>query len=82
MTTGLPKRPPGENEIGARIRVFAPRAAEAAEIFAKLEFRPIYRDERDDGTVSFWFGKLDDADLFRLCNSLPGEFYALRGTVR
>ena len=74
-------RPPSEKLIGGRIRVRPENAEEAARLFEQGGFRPIYVDYRDDGDISFWFGKAPDDELFRLFNSIPREFYAIQGVV-
>ena len=57
------------------------KADEAARLFEQGGFRPIYVDHRDDGDISFWFGKASGEELYRLFNSIPREFYAIQGVV-
>jgi hypothetical protein len=61
--------------------VKAERAEAAAKLFAENGFTPIYIDHRDDGDVSFWFGRTADDALGRLVHSIPRKFYALQATV-
>lgn len=72
---------PSEKLIGARIRVRPEKADEAVELFEQSGFRPIYVDHRVDGDISFWFGKASDDELYRLLNSVPREYYAIKGVV-
>jgi hypothetical protein len=51
--------------VGARIRVKAEHADDAAAVFDREGLTPIYVEHRADGAVSFWFGKLGDAELVR-----------------
>jgi hypothetical protein len=73
---------PSERRVGARIRVKAERADDAAAAFKCEGLMPIYVETRPDGDVSFWFGGLGDADLLRACEAIPREWYALKGNVR
>jgi hypothetical protein len=73
---------PAERDVGARIRVKAGHADDAAAAFDREGLTPIYIERRTDGDVSFWFGKLGDADLVRACEAIPREWYALRGIIR
>jgi hypothetical protein len=74
-------RPP-ERNVGSRIRVKPEHADAAAAVFDREGLSPIYVEQRADGAVSFWFGKLADADLFRAADAIPREWYAVRGVVR
>jgi hypothetical protein len=73
---------PAERDVGARIRVRPEHADEAAAAFDREGLTPIYVEQRNDGDVSFWFGKLANADLFRVCEAIPREWYALTGNIR
>jgi hypothetical protein len=73
---------PAERDVGARIRVKREHAEDAAAAFEREGLTPIYVERRTDGNVSFSFGKLADADLFRACEAIPREWYALRGILR
>ena len=73
---------PAERDVAARIRVKPEHAADAAKAFGREGLTPIYVEHRADGDVSFWFGKLRDADLSRACEAIPHEWYALRGIIR
>ncbi len=74
-------RPPEQN-VGARIRVKPEHADAAAAAFDREGLSPLYVEHRADGAVSFWFGKLGDADISRAADAIPREWYALRGVVR
>jgi hypothetical protein len=74
-------RPP-ERNVGARIRVKSEHAEAAAAVFDREGLCPLYVEHKADGAVSFWFGKLGDADLFSAADAIPREWYALRGVVR
>jgi hypothetical protein len=73
---------PAERNVGARIRVRAEHADDAAAAFDREGLIPICVERRADGNVSFWFGKLGDADLFRACEAIPRDWYALTGNIR
>ena len=73
---------PAERDVGARIRVRAQHAADVAAAFDREGLTPIYIEHRADGDVSFWFGKLGDADLLRTCEAIPRDWYALKGSIR
>jgi hypothetical protein len=73
---------PVERDVGARIRVKAENATAAATAFKREGLTPIYVEERADGDISFWFGKLSDAELLRACEAFPRDWYALTGNVR
>ena len=73
---------PAERDVGARIRVRAEHAKDAAAAFDREGLSRIYVEHRADGDVSFWFGKLGDVDLFRACEAIPREWYALSGSIR
>lgn len=68
--------------MGSRIRVKAEHGLDAAAAFEREGLTPIYVDQRADGDVSFWFGKLADSDLLRACEAIPSEWYALKGIIR
>ncbi|WCM25906.1 hypothetical protein NDN01_18005 [Sphingomonas sp. QA11] len=74
-------KPPSKKRVGARIRVKAGCAGEAARLFEERGFTPIYVEHRDDGDISFWFGNEKDEALYRIANSIPREFYAIQGVV-
>src|SRR4051812_9859034 len=73
---------PSERDVGARIRVKGEFADEATSAFDREGLSPLYIEKRADGDVSFWFGKLGDADLLRACKAIPREWYALSGNNR
>ena len=73
---------PAERDVGARIRVKAEHADDAASAFDREGLTPIYVEHRTDGDVSFWFDKLADADLFRACEAIARDWYALKGIIR
>ena len=73
---------PAKRDVGARIRVRTEYADAAAAAFEREGLTPIYVEHRADGDVSFWFGKLGDADLLRACEAIPREWYALTGNIR
>ena len=75
------ERPPSEKLIGGRVRVRPENAVEAAKLFEQNGFRPIYVEHRDDGEISFWFGKASDDELYRLFSSIPREFYTIQGVI-
>lgn len=81
MTPPDKGKPPSERRIGARVRVRRDRANDAAELFAASGFAPLYVEHRDDGDVSFWFGKEPDDILYRIVTCIPREFYALQGVL-
>ena len=72
---------PFEKRIGGRVRVRPERAADAAQLFEASGFTPIYVEHRDDGDVSFWFGREADDVLYRIATCVPREFYAVQGVV-
>jgi hypothetical protein len=72
---------PSEKLIGARVRVRSDRVADAARLFEAGGFAPIYVEQRDDGDVSFWFGKEPDDVLSRIATCIPREFYAVQGVM-
>jgi len=72
---------PAERDLGARIRVKAEHADDAATAFEREGLTPIYVERRTDGDVSFWFGKLADAELLRACEAIPRRWHALRGII-
>jgi hypothetical protein len=72
---------PAERDVGARIRVKAERADDVAAAFKREGLIPIYVEPRPDGDVSFWFGKLGNADLFRACEAIPRDWNALKGNA-
>ncbi len=74
-------RPPSEKLIGGRVRVRSARAAEAARLFEAGGFTPIYVEHREDGDVSFWFGKDQNDVLYRIVTCIPREFFALQGVL-
>lgn len=74
-------KPPSDKLIGGRVRVRSERAADAAQLFAASGFTPVYIERRDDGDVSFWFGKEADDVLHRIAACIPREFYAVQGVV-
>ena len=74
-------KPPSEKRIGSRIRVRPKNADEAAKLFKRSGFQPIYVENRADGDISFWFGKASDDEKYRLFSSIPREFYAIQGVV-
>jgi hypothetical protein len=78
MTTA---KPPSETLIGGRVRVRSTRAAEAARLFEAGGFAPIFVEHREDGDVSFWFGKEPNDVLYRIVTCIPREFYAVQGVV-
>lgn len=73
---------PAARNVGARIRVRADHAEDAAAAFDREGLTPIYVERRADGDVSFWFGELGGADLLRACQAIPREWYALTGNIR
>ena len=73
---------PAERHVGARIRVRAEHADDAAAAFAREGLTPIYVEHRSDGDISFWFGKLGDAELLRACEAIPRHWYALTANIR
>jgi hypothetical protein len=75
------ERPPSEKLIGGRVRVRSACAAEAARLFDADGFTPIYVEHREDGDVSFWFGKEQNDVLYRIVTCIPREFLALQGVV-
>lgn len=81
MTPASNDRPPSQKRIGGRVRVRAEPAKDAARLFAAHGFAPIYVEHRDDGDVSFWFGKEADDVLYRIATCIPREFYAVHGVV-
>jgi hypothetical protein len=74
-------KPPSEKRIGARVRVSSERAADAAQLFGAAGFAPIYVEHRNDGDVSFWFGKEGDDVLYRIATCIPPEYLALQGVM-
>ena len=81
MTAPSNDKPPSEKRIGGRVRVKSDRADDAARLFETNGFTPIYVEHRDDGDVSFWFGKEADDVLYRIATCIPREFYAVQGIV-
>jgi len=81
MTQPQNNKRPSEKLIGARVRVSSDRAADAARLFDSGGFAPIYVEHRDDGDVSFWFGKEPEDVLYRIATCIPREFYAVQGLV-
>jgi len=77
----LSGRPPSAREVGARIRIRPEDEDEALRLFALAGFTPIHIERRDDGNLSFWFGKMPGEDLFRLCEAIPRDMYAMRAVV-
>jgi hypothetical protein len=73
---------PPESDVGARIRIKAEYAGRASDLFISKGVTPIYAEHRADASVSYWFGKLSDADLFQAANAVPQEWYALSAHVR
>lgn len=73
---------PSERDVGARIRVKAEHAKDADAAFERESLTPIHVERWPDEGVSFWFGKLSDADLLRACKAIPREWYALQGIIR
>lgn len=74
-------RPTGR-EVGARIRVKAEHADDAAAAFNRERLAPIYVDHRSDGAVWYWFGKLGETDLAKATKAIPADWYALTGIIR
>ena len=68
--------------MGARIRIWPEDEDEALRLFAAAGFAPIYIERRDDGILSFWFGKMPADELFRLVEAIPRDMYAMRAIVR
>jgi hypothetical protein len=64
---------PAERDVGARIRVRAEHAEDAAAAFDREGLLPIYVERRTDGDVSFWFGELAAAELSRACEAIPRD---------
>jgi hypothetical protein len=81
MPVSRENRAPSQRRIGCRIRVKQQHADEAAALFDRNGFVPIYVEHREDGDVSFWFGKEPDDVLHRIVTSVPLEFFALRAVV-
>jgi hypothetical protein len=81
MATPNNSKPPAEKRIGARVRVRSECSADAAQLFATAGFAPIYVEHRDDGDVSFWFGKEEHDVLYRIAICIPREYYALQGVM-
>lgn len=81
MTRSDIDKPPSKTRIGGRVRVRSERAVDAARLFEASGFAPIYVEYRDDGDVSFWFGKEADDVLYRIGTCIPREFYAVQGVV-
>jgi len=67
--------------VGARIRIRPEDEDEASRLFAGAGFTPIYIERRDDGTLSFWFGKMPGDEMFRLVEAIPRDMYAIRAAV-
>jgi hypothetical protein len=74
------QKPPSQRKVGARIRVKEDKADAASTAFQEAGFTPIYVEHRDDGAVSFWFGK--DVETYRVATAIPREWYAVAGIVR
>ncbi|MBO9580671.1 MAG: hypothetical protein J7498_07240 [Sphingobium sp.] len=72
---------PSEQRIGCRIRVKAEHAREAALLFEANGFDPIWIEPRQDGNISFWFGKAPGEELVRIFNSIPRHFHAIQAVV-
>jgi len=68
--------------VGARISIRPEDDDEALRLFAAAGFAPIYIERRDDGILSFWFGKMPADELFRLAEAIPRNMYAIRAVVR
>jgi hypothetical protein len=81
MGQGISIRPPSQRRVGCRVRVRPEHADEAARLFETNGFSPIYVEHRDDGNVSFWFGKEPADVLYRIGTCIPREFYAIQGIV-
>lgn len=54
---------PSERRIGARVRIKPDFQNEVEALFAAANVFPIYKDLREDGNVSYWFGKEQQAEL-------------------
>lgn len=70
---------PSEKLIGMRVRIRSSYATEAGRLFEAGGFLPI--EHRDDGDVSFWFGKEPDEVLYRIATCIPPAFSAVQGVV-
>jgi hypothetical protein len=81
MTQSPNNKRPSEKLVGARVRVSSDRAVDATRLFDAGGFAPIYVEHRDDGDVSFWFGKESDDVLYRIATCIPRDFYAVQGAV-
>lgn len=81
MTPPSNGRPPSQKRSGGRVRVRSEHANDAARLFEAHGFAPIYVEHREDGDVSFWFGKEADDVLYRIATCIPCEFYAVQGVV-
>lgn len=81
MTPPKNGKAPSQGRIGCRIRVRPEHAEDAAQIFQANGFEPIYIENRDDGDVSFWFGKEPNDVLYRIGTCIPRGYLALQGIV-
>lgn len=79
MTPPNNGKAPSQRRVGCRIRVRPEHAEEAARIFGANGFEPIYVEHRDDGDISFWFGKEPYDMLYRIGTCIPREYFALQG---
>jgi hypothetical protein len=68
--------------VGARIRIRPADEEKALGLFASAGFTPIHIERRDDGILSFWFGKMPGDELLRLAEAIPRDMYAMQAIIR
>ena len=75
--------PPNDRKVGARVRIRAEHVDAVAARFVDAGVEPIYVHHREDGDISFWFGKADAANpaLIAAIQAIPLDHWAGIGIV-
>jgi hypothetical protein len=64
-----------------RLRIRGAFRNEIAKLIESRGLEPLFVDERTDGTVSFWFGEVDETSLFSLLQDVPKEAFVLQAKM-